>query len=343
MLGPEHATTDMPPGRKPGPQPGPISGPGHRLGTWALRLGLPLGCLAYILHGLDAGAFARVLGAFSAAGFLAMLGYTGLQYLAAALRLRYLSHGGVSLGRAFKAVILCLGVNNILPARLGELTKVAYLKNRAGLPLEQAGTVVFWEGFLDLNALGGCVVMALAVFGADTLPVPLFALILLVWALLALLIIRDDAAALLVRLTPTAKLRELVGQALARLRAQSSPRFFAGAAAWTLGFWLLALGYFALVLLWVAGFSLNPYQLLSVFVAGAMGANLPSSPGGLGVFEGAMVASLGWHGISREEALGAALAMRVLQYLPTTLGALVIMAREGIRPARPVPDSDSGR
>lgn len=62
---------------------------------------------------------------------------TGLQCLTAALRPHFLSRGSIGLDRAFKTVILCVGVNNILPVRLGEPTKVACLLNRAAFPWDR--------------------------------------------------------------------------------------------------------------------------------------------------------------------------------------------------------------
>ena len=60
---------------------------------------------------------------------------------------------------------------------------------------------------------------------------------------------------------------------------------------------------------------------------------VPSSPGALGVFEAVVVLSLGWFAVGKEAALAAALLMHAGQYVPTTLAAVMILARAHIRPA----------
>ena len=316
----------------------PATNPGKnqllQLGMWLLRLGLPALGVWYVASRIDPHALLRAAARFSPWMLALALVYTGCMYLAPALRMRFLSHNALNRATAYRALILCLGVNNLVPARLGELTKLAYLRTRGGLSLEHASTVVFWESFLDLNALGACALMSFAVLGEGALPLPLFALLLLIWAGLGLCIAREDIGGRLVSALPLGRFRPLAADALARLRRQSSPGFLAAGAAWTVFFWMLGLGHFALVLNGIAHLNLGIFQLLSVFMAGVFAANMPSSPGALGVFEAAMVAALTWNGVEPEAAVAGTLVLRVFQYLPSTLAALWIMGREGIRPSR---------
>ena len=77
-----------------------------------------------------------------------------------------------------------------------------------------------------------------------------------------------------------------------------------------------------------AGLSIPLAAALAVFAIASLGMAVPAAPGGLGVFEAAVVASLGWFDVPRGEALAAALVLHMLQFVPTTLAGVALLSRE---------------
>ena len=66
---------------------------------------------------------------------------------------------------------------------------------------------------------------------------------------------------------------------------------------------------------------------------------MPSSPGALGVFEAAVVFSLGLFGVDRAQALTAGLVLHMVQYIPVTVAGLIIFAKSGLN-LRKIRESD---
>lgn len=71
-------------------------------------------------------------------------------------------------------------------------------------------------------------------------------------------------------------------------------------------------------------------EIVTVFVISILGLIAPTTPGGLGLFEAAMVFSLGMYGVTREQALATALAIRFFQFFIPVISALLYLAKSGI-------------
>jgi len=70
-----------------------------------------------------------------------------------------------------------------------------------------------------------------------------------------------------------------------------------------------------------------------VVSAGIAGQAVPATPGGIGLYEGAVVATLALFGQPMEQALAAALAMHAVMLLPSFLGGVWAASRLGAQAA----------
>lgn len=298
--------------------------------SWVLRLAVAGGAFLYAFWGVDFATLWQSLKQYDPGSLLLTQLYLLALFLPSTFRIMYLTQGRSRLRHAFASVVLCLGLNNILPAKLGELAKVFYLRRKIGISMGHGLGIVFWERFFDLNAVL-LIGMGTAFFmKKDLILLPLTLAVGGIWLFLVLYGLWPKAVSGLVRLLPSERLRLLVHDTLANLRQGFSLRFFLVLGAFTVLAWL-AYSSFVLLFFWgVAKFPLSFLQALSVFVLSTLGMSLPSSPGSLGVYEAAIVLSLGWFGVGKEQALAAALALHMIQYLPTTAGSLLIMMRSGI-------------
>lgn len=300
-----------------------------RFASLALRLGLAGGCLAYALWGVDFAALGRAVRSFALAGVLATLAAVAVDMLCVGLRLRWISGGRAAFSTAFNAGMLGLGLNNVVPAKLGELAKAAYLRRFAGISLGQGMGMVFWERFADLHALILMALFAAAFHGMRLAVVPLAAAVAGLWVCLAALRLWPGLAPRLARLAYFPRLRTLAADGLAHLAERRGARFFAVLALATAVTWGLYCAQYYIFFWWGAGLDLTAGQVLSVFVFGALGLAAPSTPGGVGVYEAVMVAVLTSLGVDKEQALAAGLVYHAIYYLPVTAYALGLLARGG--------------
>jgi uncharacterized protein (TIRG00374 family) len=298
--------------------------------SWVLRLAVAGGAFLYAVWGVDFATLWASLKQYDPGSLLLTQLYLLALFLPSTFRIMYLTQGRSRLRHAFASVVLCLGLNNILPAKLGELAKVFYLRRKSAIPMAQGLGIMFWERFFDLNALLLIGAGTVYFMQKDLILFPLLLGVGGIWVLLILYGLWPGVVEAMVRILPSERLRLLVRDTLANLRQGFSLRFFVVLGAFTLLAWVTYTSFVLLFFWMVAKFPLTLVQVLSVFVVSSLGMSLPSTPGSLGVYEAAVVLSLGWFGVGKEQALAAALALHMIQYLPTTAGSLLIMMRSGM-------------
>lgn len=301
-----------------------------RLAGLALRAALILACAAYVLWDLDLAALLKAVASYDPLLVAGLTAYQILLLLPPALRLRALAGPGLGLGAACKATLLCLALNNVLPAKLGELAKAVYIKIQTRASMAHGLELVFWERFFDVNAALLIALAATAFLGLPAATLPLAGAVAAGWASLYALRLAPGPVRRLLTLIPNDRLRlgltELAGLFGQRLRAG----FVLRTGLITAGVWGTYAYSYYLALNPMAGLDLGPTQVATAFAAGILGMTLPSSPGGFGVFEAALVAVLGWQGIPKEQALPAALVLHISSMIPSTALGLWVLLRSGI-------------
>jgi len=295
-----------------------------------LRLGLVAACLVYVLWGVDFSALGQALAAFSPWALVFVAVVMAADYVSMGLRLRFITGVRAGLAAHFNACILGLGLNNLLPAKAGELAKALYLRKKTGISLGQSLDAVFWERFFDLNALLSLGFAAAVILDQKLLIIPLAALVSVVWAGLFALRLWPDASRFLIGLLYFKRLKLLAAEITAHLAEHLNFRFFLRLGIYTAVTWgLYGIQYF-MFLTWGAGLSLSATQAAAIFLIGAAGMAVPSTPGAVGVYEAVMVAALGLYGVGKEQALAVGLVLHMLQYIPSSVYALALLAKSGL-------------
>ena len=301
------------------------------LGSLA-RLGVFVACMAYVLWDIDLRKLGADVAGYDHVAMLLALLVSLLAYLALGARLNFMMPERPGVRACTSASLLALGVNNIVPAKLGELAKVVYLNRRCGLPMPRLLGLLFWERFADLNAVLVIAVVTLAMLGVNAVLVVPLALVGAVWCALVVLRRWPDVVSRIVALLPGEKLRAFTAQLGDSVRdglhGRGAVRSLVGG---TLLVWMLYAASNVLVMLQAASLPISPAAALAVFAVASLGMAIPATPGGVGVYEAAMVVALGWFDVPRADALAVALATHMMQFLPTTLGGVAVMVRSGVR------------
>lgn len=254
----------------------------------------------------------------------------------------------VPFGPLWRATTIGMMVNNVVPARAGELARAfALTRERRDVPFAAALASLVVDRLLDSVVLLLLLSSALVApgFPADVTlggrPVRDIALSLGVLSAGAAVFVGMLAFApnVVVRLFEglagwVAPRLEARGTALLRSFASGmgvlrSPRRFALVFAWTLAHWLLNalafwLGFEAV------GITL-PFSAAN-FLQGviAIGVALPSSPGFFGVFESVAKAGLGVYGVAADRAVAWAFGYHLLTYVPVTVIGALYFTRLGL-------------
>jgi uncharacterized protein (TIRG00374 family) len=246
----------------------------------------------------------------------------------------------LSAATATNVVVLGYAVNNILPARLGELARAGMLAQRSGMPFLQSLTVTFLERLLDGLVLLLLLVVAsslvpdvgwidttldlgVAVFGVATFGVLL--------AVLAPTFLLSVSSRLSHPLGPRvhARVVSLVGQASAGVAYLRRPDDAARVLALSVVVWLLEAGMF-LALLPAFGVRAAIGTALLAMTITNLGILVPSSPGFIGAFHFFCMKALVAVGVAEAVAFGYAALVHLSFYVPITAWGLVVLLGYGV-------------
>jgi uncharacterized protein (TIRG00374 family) len=240
----------------------------------------------------------------------------------------------------FGAITVGYAVNSLLPARLGDLVRAYWVRDRSGLPMVRTLSTIALERVAD-----GITVLLLFLILAPTVAFPsglrgsalaagvVFILVLIAMLLLAYGSTRDNRFSRFLTSLESGRwaiVSRVIRQIATGLRALRSPKTVLLLILYTAVIW----GANA-VLLWlvVRAFHLN--APLAAGVLGnsvvSLGMTVPSTPGYIGVFDYLIVVTLGLYGIQKTQALAAALVFHAIAFVPVTIIGIIYIARAGVR------------
>jgi len=295
-----------------------------------LRLAIVAACLAYSFWDLDFTELMNALRGYDILGLVVTVAFSFAGYWAMALRFNYLSNFESGNWLCFKAFFLCMAVNNIAPAKLGEVAKAFYMRRECGFSLGRSLSMVFWERFYDLNAILALGVAVAFYFNVKMAFIPLAVGVPSIWAILWVLRMYPAFSDKIIRLMPSSRLSEFLAELKLQLVHSVSLKMLIALVGYTGLCWALYAGTGLLTLLWVAKLPITFFQAVAVFTLSALGMAVPSTPGAFGVFEAAVVFALSLFGVSKGEALAAGLVLHMIQYIPVTVVGALILAKSGL-------------
>ncbi len=334
-VSPEKVSTEPPGVASPAPSSG------GWLHAW-IGLVVSVACVVLTLRGVK---IADVAGALQRADIILVLlaaVSTEVTILAKAARWRTLFRlrTSVSVWRTFSILSIGLVVNAFAPARLGELVR-AYMFGEAEADSKTfaLGTIGV-EKVLDLLAL----VVSLAVLfywiplpewlvgparaTSVTLVVAVILLVLLDW--------QNELAVRwaqwmhrLVPAVPRDWLERQVRHGLASLSVIRHPHLVAALLAWTAVIWLLSVAT-NLIVLKALGLSVSLWSSVLLLAVLQVGVAVPSSPGKIGVFHYLTVLTLSIFRVQRDAALGYAVILHLVVFVPIALAGAWCVWREGV-------------
>lgn len=291
---------------------------------------LVVACVWYVFHGVDVQRLGEVASHISPFGLLFFLVVLVVDFGVMGMRLRFLSRYTLSTAEGMNAGFLGVGLNTVLPAKLGEVAKCVYITRTTSGSLGQTLGMVFWERFSDLNCLLLFSTLAAVASGKVVIAGPLVIITGVLWLGVVLVRLKPSLVPILAKLAYFDKLQRIALDLGSEVAEGVSARRFSRLILLSLVVWILYWGQYAAFLLGAVGLPLTMWQVLAVFVIGAGGMAVPSSPGGLGVFEAAMVLGLTLFGVEKELALATAIVLHLSLALPAVIWAGVVILKSGM-------------
>jgi uncharacterized protein (TIRG00374 family) len=252
-----------------------------------------------------------------------------------------LAQAKLSLVDATSVVVVGYAVNNLLPARLGEVARCGMFSERTGMPFAEALTITFIERVLDGLAI--LVVFVGASFALHPSGWILLSVRAATWvfglAALAIVLCAVSSSAIVTavsRITArwlprgqTGALR-MTMSVIAGLRLLRGARRGGVVAALSVAIWLCEGGMF-LALLPAVGLPPRLSWALCAMVVTNLGIMVPSTPGFVGAFHFICMQALVSFGAARTVAFSYAVLVHAAFYVPITIWGIAISSWYGIK------------
>jgi hypothetical protein len=278
--------------------------------------------IRYLVVGIDWKIFLMALENYNlflmVLGALLIVSNDGVQ----AIRWQFLSRNQCSWLASVESIIIAGFLNVVLPAKLGEISRLIYLRNFYQYPINRGIGIMVIERGADLF-----LVALLLLFSAwlvtDSQMVKNISIIILlgmigtVFALKNMPIrwIRKIAFKIPIRIVAIYGLK-----IVNLLRRELGNKRMILVLIYTFivrGVYFLTIVFF---LTQIAGFVLSWRELLVIYLVGSLALSIPLLPGGTGTFHAGLVMAAGWYGISKENAF----AIAVLYHLLLNIVPLVL-------------------
>ena len=257
--------------------------------------------------------------------------------------------GRARFGPAFRATVIGFAASFVLPARAGEVLRPWLLARREGFDTAAVFTTIIIERLLDFVTVLVLLAAFLTFFdpGMSAMDPVMFETVK-TWgtragyaAVVGMLVLIGAAArpTWLLRIVgvvtswlparPGAAILRLAGQFTAGLAVVRDPGRLAAALAWSFPLWVVIA-----VQTWVVsiavGVELPPTGALLIMAMLVVGVAVPT-PGAVGGFhEAYRVAATAFFGADNDHAVGAAIVLHAVGFVPTLVVGGWLMAREGL-------------
>lgn len=246
---------------------------------------------------------------------------------------------GVKFNETFVSLLIGLFVNNILPARLGEIARAYVLSKKKAISLPYSISTVLLDRFFDLIGLLG---MSFVFFPRAALPPRvsrmLFTFVGLLLLGIAILISASRRAVISKLIRKIAESRKPISDKVMgriieiqeNLKRINSPESFAilSLIAFFQWFSMSVSLYFVIRSFNV---SLDPYYIPFVCALLNMGITVPSSPGYIGLYQFLLTYLLSLFGVPKHEGFSVSIVYHALWYIPYNALGLLFVTVEQIK------------
>lgn len=247
------------------------------------------------------------------------------------MRWRYLTRNQCSLMASFESIVVGGFLNMILPAKLGEVSRLIYLRNIYNYPFNYGVGVMVIERGADLFMVA-CFMALGAGMATGNLTMEWISIFLIFGMIGIVFWIKNDRGALFMKLLkrlPFRLLRTYSKKIIRLIIKDIGSDRLGKVILYTLvlrGFYFITVAYF---LNGVASLDLSVSQMFIVYLISSIAFAIPLAPGGVGTFHAGFVMAMGWYDVEKEKALAIAVVFHLLlNIVPVVLGVLIMVMKK---------------
>lgn len=290
---------------------------------------LLFGVFYYLLQDLDIEKTIYSIGNYSLIAVIFTMCSVVLSDLVLSLRWQKLGQNKFSLLESFEAIGISAFLNFILPAKLGELSKIIYLKKVYGFNANNTFSVLILERVFDVLFLGFFSMMIATIFLNNALILESSLVFIGLTALFFILVKSKKFKKLLKKITSKVVRANLL-KIVSNLEKALNRRTFTTTLLLTLLVWVTYFLTVFIFLKFATSFNLTFIEIFTVFVISSIAMSIPLLPGGVGTYQAGIVFALGLYGVGKEEALMIGLVLHLMILIPSVIVVLFILFNKNI-------------
>jgi len=285
--------------------------------------------LYYLFSDIDIKKFLFLLEDYFVIGILIAMLSVVLSDIILARRWQFLSKYSYSFIASFEVSVISGFLNFILPAKLGEISKLIYLKRLYNVKFSNSMIVLFIERSMDVFILAIISLIATNLF-LDNDYIYNISIIIIVFMISGLFILNTKFFQHILHYIPIRSVKIFLKRSVSNITRQLNLIAILSALGYSSLLWL---SYFFTVWLFLE-FAANIHLLLIdvfiVFTISSIAMSLPLAPGGVGTYQAGLIFALGLYDIDKEVALAIGIMLHIVLLTPSVLLALWVINKKSV-------------
>jgi len=294
-----------------------------------LKLLLFLVIAYYLFNDIDINKFLALLDSFNIFGIFISMFSVLISDIMLGARWQFLSKNRCSYAASFEVSVVAGFLNFILPAKLGEISKLVYLKRLYNIRFSSSIIVLFIERSMDMLVLAVVTLMATSIFleNESARNVAILIIILMAFAIFTL---NTKFFQQVLNYIPIRSVKIFLKRSLSNIRRQLNLLSLIMGLGYSFILWI---SYFFTVWLFFE-YATNIHLLLIdvfiIFTISSIAMSIPLAPGGLGTYQAGLIFALDLYGVDKETALAVGIILHIILLAPSALLALWVIQKKSV-------------
>ncbi len=285
-----------------------------------LKISLLISVFFYILYDIDYNLFFLNISNYSILGIIFMLILVILPEVIFAYRWIYATNENYNVLEALKAHTLAGIAGLVAPMKLGELAPIWYLQKIHGVKTYSTFATTIIVRMIDLVVLLSLgLLVTFLVFNNSDYQIYSLVLLITLWIIIVVFFKYPKIAFVVCKFIPNRKLNAYLIKLIRIILHTIKLKNLTFLLIFTTLLWISFFAVTFVFLFYVAKFDLSIIDFFVVFLVTSVGMAIPLAPSGFATYHASMILSLGWYGISKDSALGAAIVLHVIQLSPSVV------------------------